>query len=124
MIRLGAEREQLNVVFDQIATPTHAADLAQAIISILELYEPDCLYQETYHYTNEGACSWYDVAAAIMEIAKLPCKVIPVETAHYPRPALRPNYSVLNNSAIERDWGLEFPDWKTSLTKMLKTHLP
>jgi dTDP-4-dehydrorhamnose reductase len=120
MLRLGAERSLLNVVSDQIGTPTWAADLVVALISILEQFDKDYLYAKTYHYSNEGVCSWYDFAQAIMEMVGLPCKVVPVDSAQYPQIAPRPNYSVLNKSAIKRDWKLEIPYWRASLSTMLE----
>lgn len=120
MLRLGAERESLNVVFDQVGTPTHAADLGRAIVTILEHIDPDCRYQETYHYSNEGVCSWYDFAAAVMELAALPCRVVPVESGQYRQTAPRPSFSVLNKSAIKQAWGVEIPHWRASLAGMLE----
>jgi dTDP-4-dehydrorhamnose reductase len=120
MLRLGAERLGLNVVFDQVGTPTRAADLAAAIVSILAQYDPQHTYAETYHYSNEGVCSWYDFAEAIMELEELPCRVLPVEGTEYPTLARRPNYSVLNKSAIKKAWRLEIPHWRTSLRAMLE----
>ena len=108
------------MVADQVGTPTSAADLAAALLSILERYDPACHYQETYHYSNEGVCSWYDFASAIMEIAHLPCKVLPLESAHYPQIAQRPHYSVLNKSAIKQAWGLEIPNWRVSLAGVIR----
>ncbi|MCX6178206.1 MAG: dTDP-4-dehydrorhamnose reductase [Chlorobiales bacterium] len=120
MLRLGAERQLLNVVTDQVGTPTYAADLAAALVTILEHYDPKRQYQETYHYSNEGVSSWYDFAVAIMDLAGLSCKVLPVESAQYPQIAPRPHYSVLNKSAIKKDWGLEIPHWRASLAVLLK----
>ena len=120
MLRLGAERSGLSVVEDQIGTPTWAADLAEALLSIIEQYDKNKLYAATYHYSNEGVCSWYDFAQAIMELAGLPCKVVPVESTQYPQIAPRPYYSVLNKSAIKHDWKLEIPHWRVSLASMLE----
>jgi dTDP-4-dehydrorhamnose reductase len=120
MLRLGAERSMLNVVADQIGTPTWAADLAAALVSMLDRYDRNCLYAGTWHYSNEGVCSWYDFAEAIMELAELPCKVVPVESTQYPQIAPRPHYSVLNKSAIKHDWKLEIPYWRSSLAAMLE----
>ena len=120
MLRLGAERQTLNVVFDQVGTPTWSADLAAAIVAIVDQFDRDRLYNETYHYSCEGVCSWYDFALSIMELAGLSCRVLPVESAHYPQVAARPHYSVLNKSAIKQDWGLEIPHWRVSLVAMLR----
>jgi dTDP-4-dehydrorhamnose reductase len=120
MLRLGSERENLNVVFDQVGTPTRAADLAAAIVSILDRFDPQHAYAETYHYSNEGVCSWYDFAEAIMDLGGLSCRVMPVESTEYPTIARRPFYSVLNKSAIKKAWGLEIPHWRCSLREMLE----
>jgi dTDP-4-dehydrorhamnose reductase len=119
MLRLGAERDTLNVVVDQVGTPTYAADLAEAIIMILERCNPAASYQKTYHYSNEGVASWYDFALAIMDISELSCRVLPVESAHYPQIAPRPHYSVLNKSSFKQDWGVEIPHWRASLALLL-----
>jgi dTDP-4-dehydrorhamnose reductase len=120
MLRLGAERSTLNVVADQIGTPTWAADLAGALVSMLERYDKNNRYAGSYHYSNEGVCSWYDFAQAVMELAELPCRVVPVESSQYPQIAARPHYSVLNKSAIKEEWKLEIPHWRVSLAAMLE----
>lgn len=120
MLRLGRERQSLGVVFDQAGTPTWAADLAAAIVSILDRRDPARCYGETYHYSNEGVCSWYDFAKAIMDAEELSCKVSPIESRDYPTPAKRPPYSVLNKRTIKNAWGLEIPHWHDSLLKMLR----
>jgi dTDP-4-dehydrorhamnose reductase len=119
MIRLGSERESIGVVFDQAGTPTWAADLAFAIVTILDRHDSSRRYAETYHYSNEGVCSWYDVARAVMDAKGLPCRVHPIESADYPTPTKRPHYSVLNKKKIRETWGLEIPHWQDSLDKML-----
>lgn len=115
MLRLGGERDTLNVVFDQTGSPTSAADLAGAVVSILERADRDRRYALTYHYANEGVCSWYDFAVSIMEMAGLHCKVFPVDSTQYPQAAQRPHFSVLNKSAIKSDWDLVIPHWRSSL---------
>ncbi len=120
MLHLGAERAVLSVVADQIGTPTWAADLAAAIVLMLGQYDKNCHYAGTFHYSSEGVCSWYDFAQAIMELAGLPCKVVPVESSQYPQIAPRPYYSVLNKSAIKQEWKLEIPHWRVSLAAMLE----
>lgn len=117
MRRLGAERESLNVVFDQIGTPTFADDLADAIVKILPLLKDGC--KELFHFSNEGVCSWYDFARKIMELSSLSCKVSPIESKDYPTKACRPNYSVLNKSKIKNFAGLEIPHWEESLKKCI-----
>ena len=119
MMRLGREREQLNVVFDQVGTPTFAADLAAAVISILDRYDSGRVYAETYHYSNEGVCSWYDFAKVIMKTKGLKCTLQPVETSEYPTKAERPHYSVLHKGKIKQHWALDIPHWQESLERIL-----
>lgn len=122
MIRLGGEREQLNVVFDQVGTPTSAADLAAAVISILDRYDSGRVYAETYHYSNEGVCSWYDFAKVIMKTKGLKCTLLPVETSEYPTKAERPHYSVLHKGKIKQHWALDIAHWQESLERMLEQY--
>jgi dTDP-4-dehydrorhamnose reductase len=119
MLRLGKERETLNVVFDQVGTPTFAADLAQAIMKIIKTAEQNGLKTGVFHYSNEGVCSWYDFAYEIMQQAGLKCEIRPIETKDYPTPALRPSYSVLNKNRIKAVYALEIPHWKDSLSRCL-----
>jgi dTDP-4-dehydrorhamnose reductase len=122
MLRLGAERDTLNVVFDQIGTPTYAADLARAIVKIADdmpLPGQDKM-KEIYHFSNEGVCSWYDFAAEIMAQAGLACWVRPIESKDYPTAAKRPFYSVLNKAKIKRDLGIEIRHWKVALSECLE----
>ncbi|MCD8042242.1 MAG: dTDP-4-dehydrorhamnose reductase [Tannerellaceae bacterium] len=115
MIRLGSERKELNVIFDQVGTPTYAGDLAQALIKIVEAAAQDAFCPGVYHFSNEGVCSWYDFATAIMKVAGLDCKVCPIETSEYPTRAARPHYSVLNKTKIKLDYKLYIPHWEKSL---------
>jgi len=118
MLRLGQEREELSVVFDQIGSPTYARDLARTILNIIpNLRNKDV---EIYHYSNEGVCSWYDFAKSIFELSKISCKVNPIETSEYPTPATRPHYSLLNKSKIKREYNIAIPYWKDSLSECLK----
>jgi len=118
MLRLGKEREELGVIYDQIGTPTYARDLAQTVLYMLE--NPKTSDKtEVYHYSNEGAISWYDFAKEIMKMAKLSCKINPLETWQYPTPAARPHYSLLNKAKIKNDYGIEIPYWKDSLFECL-----
>ncbi|MFI3244204.1 MAG: dTDP-4-dehydrorhamnose reductase [Akkermansia sp.] len=117
MQRLGAERQSLQVVWDQVGTPCYAADLAQAIVSILPQIKQG--QKEIYHYSNEGVCSWYDFAREIMEISELPCEVYPIPAAQYPTKATRPSYSVLDKAKIKADFQLTIPHWKQSLTQCI-----
>jgi dTDP-4-dehydrorhamnose reductase len=120
MLRLGRERQSLGVVFDQAGTPTWAADLAGAIVSVLDRCDSARQYADTFHYSNEGVCSWYDVAMEVMVAAGLPCRVLPIESHEYPTPVKRPPYSVLNKRKIKEVWGLEIPHWRESLLEMLQ----
>jgi len=113
MLRLGKERDQLNVVADQIGTPTYAGDLAQAILEILPKIFNEKV--EIFHFSNEGVCSWYDFAKAIFELEGLSTKVNPIETWQYPTSAQRPFYSVLNKTSIKERYQFEIPYWKESL---------
>ena len=123
MLRLGQTKESLGVVFDQTGTPTCATDLAAAILQIVAHINPAKHYAATYHYSNEGVCSWYDFATAIMDIANLPCHISPVETKDYPTPAARPPYSVLNKTKIKHDFGITIPHWQTSLKQCIMEYL-
>ncbi len=117
MLRLGREREELGVIFDQVGTPTYARDLARAILEILPRL--DNTTPEIYHYSDEGVCSWYDFALAIFEMADVPCRVRPIETREYPTPAVRPHYSLLNKAKIKNAFNLEIPHWRESLGECL-----
>ncbi|MDD5371917.1 MAG: dTDP-4-dehydrorhamnose reductase [Sulfurimonas sp.] len=118
MLRLGKERDSLGVIYDQIGTPTYARDLAKTILEIFPKIDNDIV--DIYNYSNEGVLSWYDFAKEIMRMAKLKCKLNPIETKEYPTPALRPHYSLLNKSKIKKDFGIVIPYWKDSLDECLK----
>ena len=117
MIRLGKEKSELGVIFDQIGTPTYARDLAVAIFAaISQGVTPDI-----YHFSNEGVISWYDFTKAIHRIAGIEgCRVRPLHTAEYPTPASRPHYSVLDKTKIKQTYHLEIPYWETSLEECIK----
>ena len=118
MLKLAETRSELNVIFDQIGTPTYARDLAQTILNILEELESETT--ETYHFSNEGVCSWFDFAKAIFEISGVDIKVGAIQGADYPTKASRPFYSVLNKSKIKKEFNIEIPYWKDSLKKCIK----
>ncbi|MCU0535665.1 MAG: dTDP-4-dehydrorhamnose reductase [Hydrococcus sp. Prado102] len=127
MLRLGKEREEIRVVSDQVGSPTWARDIAGAITDLLvNIDKPDEPIAETYHFTNSGVASWYDFAIAIFEEAKhlgIPLKVkqvIPITTAEYPTPAIRPAYSVLSGKKISTVLGTYPAYWRDSLRQMLK----
>jgi dTDP-4-dehydrorhamnose reductase len=117
MIRLGAERDLLKVVFDQVGTPTYARDLASVIIGIVKNSAmDDTLWKPgIYHYSNEGVCSWYDFAIEIHHLAGITCQTEPIESKDFPTLAKRPFYSVLNKSKIKSAFGCKIPYWKHSL---------
>jgi dTDP-4-dehydrorhamnose reductase len=118
MLKLGKERTELNVIDDQIGTPTYAADLAKVILEILPKIKNSNL--EIYHYTNEGVCSWYDFAQSIFEMTNMDCNVQPITTAQYPTAAKRPQYSVMSKFKIKEVFGIEIPYWKESLEECLE----
>ena len=118
MLRLGKEKTELGVIFDQVGTPTYAAHLAIAILDIIpKLNNPKV---EIYNYSNEGVLSWYDFAKEIMKMAKLNCKINPIETFQYPTPAKRPHFSLLNKSKIKTTFNIEIPYWKDGLDECLR----
>ena len=118
MRRLGAEKDSINVVADQIGTPTFAGNLAQAIVKII----PQMTHENggIYHFTDEGVCSWYDFACEIMEMSGLHCMVNPIKSSQYPTRASRPFYSVLDKDKIKQVFGVEINHWKKGLEKCLK----
>ncbi|WP_255498716.1 dTDP-4-dehydrorhamnose reductase [Dysgonomonas sp. ZJ709] len=116
MIKLGQERDTLNVVADQTGTPTNAADLAKAIIKILDHSEAYDFKAGIYHYSNEGITTWYDFTLAIHKDAGITtCKVSPITTDQYPTKAARPQYSVLDKTKIKTTFGITIPNWEESL---------
>ena len=122
MIRLGKEKPELGVIFDQIGTPTYARDLAAAIMTAVN----KGIVPGIYHYSNEGVISWYDFTKAIHRLAGINnCNVRPLHTSEYPTPATRPHYSVLDKTKIKRVYGIEIPYWEDSLAEcvslLLKT---
>jgi dTDP-4-dehydrorhamnose reductase len=118
MIRLGQERDKLGVVVDQIGTPTYAGDLAMAIMYVIQKTENKHV-SEIYHYSNEGAISWYDFAKAIMKYANINCEVNAIESKDFPAKANRPFYSVLNKTKIKNDFQIVVPYWMDSLKVMM-----
>ena len=120
MLRLTAEREELNVVFDQIGTPTYAADLARAIFDIVESgkYGGN---EGIYHFSNEGVCSWYDFAREIASAAgHTSCRINPCRTWEYPTKAVRPAYSVLDKGKYRRTFGAGIPHWREAMQRCLR----
>lgn len=114
MIRLGQEKPELGVIFDQIGTPTYAGDLAAAIMAAIN----HGIVPGIYHFSNEGVISWYDFTKAIHRIAGITsCHVKPLHSAEFPTPAARPHYSVLDKTKIKQTYGIEIPYWEESLEK-------
>lgn len=118
MLRLGKEKSELGVIYDQIGTPTYARDLAKMILCIMLKIQN--LKVEIYHYSGEGAISWYDFAKEIMKMAKLNCTINPIESKEYPLPAKRPFYSLLNKTKIKQKFKIKIPYWKDSLDECLQ----
>lgn len=114
MIRLGKEKSELGVIFDQIGTPTYAADLASVIMTAIN----QGVKPGVYHFSNEGVTSWYDFTKAIHRLAGITtCHVKPLHTSEYPTPANRPAYSVLDKTKIKEAYGVEIPHWEASLAR-------
>ncbi len=112
MIRLGKEKPELGVIFDQVGTPTYARDLAVAIMTAIN----KGIVPGIYHFSDEGVISWYDFTKAIHRIAGITsCKVKPLHTSEYPTPATRPHFSVLDKTKIKHTYGIEIPYWEDSL---------
>jgi dTDP-4-dehydrorhamnose reductase len=112
MLRLGAEKDELKIVADQVGTPTYAMDLAECIFQII--FSGNTAYG-TYHYSNEGVASWYDFAKAIFDISGTKVKALPIRTSEYPTWAERPAYSVMDKSKIKQTFNIEIPYWRDSL---------
>ncbi|MEE0521324.1 MAG: dTDP-4-dehydrorhamnose reductase [Bacteroidaceae bacterium] len=117
MIRLGREKQELGVIFDQVGTPTYARDLAVAIFAAIE----QGIVPGIYHFSNEGVTSWYDFTKAIHRIAGIKtCNVRPLHTAEYPAPAARPHYSVLDKTKFKETYHIEIPYWEDSLRECIE----
>lgn len=117
MLRLGRERDSLNVIFDQVGSPTYATDLGRALVALLKAESQPGV--ELYHYSNEGVCSWYDFAKAIFELSGVNCAVNPIETKDYPTPARRPHYSLINKAKIKQTLGMQVPYWREALKRCM-----
>lgn len=125
MMRLSETKDSIRVIYDQIGTPTYAKDLARAIVAILDsekfnnaLNSNESL-KEIYHYTNEGVCSWYDFAWAIIESTNHSTEITPIRSEEYPSKVKRPYFSVLDKAKIKRDFNLEIPHWHDALMECL-----
>ncbi len=119
MQKLTAEKESLNVVFDQVGTPTYAHDLANVIYTIIQKNESD-IKNQIYHYSNEGVCSWYDFAVAINEVSGHNCNVMPCHSNEFPSKVTRPSFSVLDKTKIKSALEIEIPYWKVSVHNCMK----
>lgn len=117
MMRLGAEKDELKIIADQIGTPTYAIDLADCILNIIA---NDKGKYGIYHFSNEGVTSWYDFAMGIFDIADIDVKVYPVRTSEYVTRAVRPTFSVMDKAKIKKDLDIEIPYWRASLEKCIK----
>ena len=117
MRSLAESREELNVIYDQIGTPTNAEDLAKVILEILPKIENT--QTEVYHYSNEGVCSWYDFAKAIFELSGMHIQVNPIKGEFYPTKATRPFYSVMSKEKIKEKFSIEIPYWRDSLKRCI-----
>lgn len=117
MLKLGAEREELNIIADQVGTPTYAIDLANAILDIIATGKHA---YGVYHYSNEGVTSWYDFAKAIFELSDTKVQVNPIPTSAYPTKAKRPHFSVMDKTKIKQTFGLNIPYWRDSLAKCIE----
>jgi dTDP-4-dehydrorhamnose reductase len=118
MIKLGTERDSLGIIADQIGSPTYGVDLAGALLDIIA---SDKKAYGIYHYSNEGAISWYDFAQAIFELGNINVKVNPLKTSEYPTKATRPAFSVMDKTKIKNTFGIEIPYWRDSLKVALSS---
>ena len=117
ILRLGQERKELNVVNDQIGSPTYATDLAEVILKIIsnKNYQNKEQSTEVYHYSNEGEISWYEFAKEIFELSGIQCSVSPITTEQYPTPAKRPKNTLMNKDKISHRFDIDILDWRKSL---------
>lgn len=112
MLKLGAERDELKIIADQVGTPTYAIDLAGTILDIIVSGKKE---YGIYHYSNEGVTSWYDFAKGIFDISATDVKVFPIRTSEFPTKAERPAFSVMDKAKIKNTFGIEIPYWRDSL---------
>jgi dTDP-4-dehydrorhamnose reductase len=112
MLKLGRERDELRIIWDQVGTPCYAIDLAGCVLTIIETQNTQ---YGIYHYSNEGVTSWYDFATAIFELSGTTVKTTPIRTAEYPTKATRPAYSVMDKTKVKTQLGVAIPHWRESL---------
>jgi dTDP-4-dehydrorhamnose reductase len=122
ILNKSRENDSVRVVYDQTGTPTWAADLADAIMTVVAgvIRNQIAFNAGIYHYSNEGVCSWYDFASEIVKEAHIRCHVCPILTKDYPVTAQRPFYSVLDKAKIKENYNLKIPHWRSSLKKCIK----
>ena len=118
MQRLTAERDTLNVVFDQVGTPTHAGDLATLIYQLIE-ENSFAGHEGVYHFSNEGVCSWYDFAKEIAELSGNTCDICPCHSDEFPSKVTRPAFSVLDKTKVKTTFNVTVPYWKDSLKRCI-----
>ena len=117
MRRLGSEKDEIGVVFDQVGSPCYATDLAKVVMMLTDKE----FNGQIFHFSNEGVCSWYDFARKTMHLSGLKCKVRPITTTEYPTAATRPQFSLLNKSDIKTFLSIDIPHWEDSLAECIKT---
>lgn len=117
MLRLAQERDSLSIVSDQVGTPTHAVDLAECLVKIIQKHNNQLVHTNfgLYHFSNEGYCSWFDFAKKIFEVNNVTIAIQPIPSSAYPTPAKRPLYSVLDKTKIKKTFNLDIPNWEQSL---------
>lgn len=124
MLRLGRERETLGVVYDQIGTPTSTLHLAKAVLHIIQKIEQGLpAWQGIYNFSNEGVASWYDFAHEIMRLHQLRCRLYPIRTEAFPRPAPRPAFSLMDKSKICSTFALDIQHWTEAVEELKNTHV-
>lgn len=121
MLRLGAEKEELNVVSDQIGVPTYAKDLANAILRIIDSNISFTSPNTILHFSNKGESNWFEFASEIMNMANLECNIHPIKTSAYPTPAKRPSFSILDSHKIENLLNFQIRPWKDALAECIST---
>ena len=119
MLRLSEQKESLNVICDQVGSPTYAKDLAEFILK--EAIHFENVQVKKYHFSNEGVCSWYDFAKAIMELQNRECEILPIPSTEYPTPAKRPYYSIMDKTGLSKQFAFQIYHWRDSLKKCLET---
>ena len=118
---IANQHDEMRVVFDQVGSPCFSYDLAELIYFLCEKTQKDPLNQ-VYHYSNEGVCSWYDLAHKIVKKANLNLKVVPIQSIDYPAPATRPFFSLLDKTKIKKEFGISINHWEESLENFLKSN--